>query len=256
MAYWLGFLFADGNVYKSSRKYKTKHQITLSLKCADHDHVLKFKDALNSTYAVGVMKSAIGGGCHSRHVIYNDNLGLDLINLGCVPRKSLILEWPNDLPHNYASHFTRGYFDGDGGIYYNLSSRNLVVQILGSHHFIPALQTAITDAVLSDIKARGYIKKISGGNCLRIEYGGNVVPTKVLDWMYEGSDESIRLNRKYIHYQKWKEVAHLNRQFRDQAMRHFLDSNYRIELNECKQAHLCPRKRDLCHQNNYTSELL
>jgi hypothetical protein len=39
----------------------------------------------------------------------------DLINLGCVPNKSLILLPPN-LTEEFISHFIRGYFDGDGSI--------------------------------------------------------------------------------------------------------------------------------------------
>ena len=39
----------------------------------------------------------------------------DLINLGCVPNKSLILTPPN-LKDKFVSHFIRGYFDGDGSI--------------------------------------------------------------------------------------------------------------------------------------------
>lgn len=39
----------------------------------------------------------------------------DLINLGCVPNKSLILMPPN-LKNKFISHFIRGYFDGDGSI--------------------------------------------------------------------------------------------------------------------------------------------
>lgn len=38
----------------------------------------------------------------------------DLINLGCVPNKSLILKFPtfDIVPEKYMSHFIRGYFDG------------------------------------------------------------------------------------------------------------------------------------------------
>ena len=39
----------------------------------------------------------------------------DLINLGCIPNKSLIL-LPPKLKDEFISHFIRGYFDGDGSI--------------------------------------------------------------------------------------------------------------------------------------------
>jgi len=40
----------------------------------------------------------------------------DLIALGCIPRKSLLLKFPtsNQVPEHLIRHFIRGYFDGDG----------------------------------------------------------------------------------------------------------------------------------------------
>jgi intein-encoded DNA endonuclease-like protein len=42
----------------------------------------------------------------------------DLINLGCVPNKSLILKFPTEeqVPEKFLSHFIRGFFDGDGSV--------------------------------------------------------------------------------------------------------------------------------------------
>lgn len=47
--------------------------------------------------------------------IYSSKMADDLINLGCVPNKSLILLPPN-LTDEFIPHFLRGYFDGDGSI--------------------------------------------------------------------------------------------------------------------------------------------
>ena len=49
----------------------------------------------------------------------------DLIKQGCVPRKSLILTFPNtnQVPENLINHFIRGYFDGDGSISYGIRER-------------------------------------------------------------------------------------------------------------------------------------
>lgn len=42
----------------------------------------------------------------------------DLINLGCIPRKTLVLKFPNEstVPKQLIKHFIRGYMDGDGCI--------------------------------------------------------------------------------------------------------------------------------------------
>eukprot|EP01084_Bolivina_argentea_P128840 227662_1 len=93
MAYWLGFLFADGNIKKQVR---SNYQITLRLKCTDHSHVEKYKEALQSNYHLGLYKTNYGT-CTASHAIYDNLLATDLIQLGCIPKKSLTLEWPNNI---------------------------------------------------------------------------------------------------------------------------------------------------------------
>eukprot|EP01084_Bolivina_argentea_P312303 540678_1 len=90
MAYWLGFLFADGNVCK--KKSKT-YCVQLELKCTDYGHVSKYKTALQSTYKLGLYKTNFRS-CRAAHSITNKVLAASLIQLGCIPRKSLTLEWP------------------------------------------------------------------------------------------------------------------------------------------------------------------
>lgn len=46
------------------------------------------------------------------HKIYND-----LFELGLYPNKSLTVNFPK-IPQKYLGHFIRGYFDGDGCIYF------------------------------------------------------------------------------------------------------------------------------------------
>eukprot|EP01084_Bolivina_argentea_P072460 131570_1 len=102
MAYWLGFLFADGCVWKRGSNYS----ITLALKCTDHSHIEKYKNALQSSYKLGLWKTN-NPCCLATHCMSDSVLAMDLIKLGCVPRKSLILDWPNDIPDQYVHHFVR-----------------------------------------------------------------------------------------------------------------------------------------------------
>eukprot|EP01084_Bolivina_argentea_P015209 28433_1 len=115
MAYWLGFLFADGNVYKTA----TISRIQLELKCSDYGHVAKYKAALQSTYKLGLYKATKSPNCKARHSISSKILTTKLIQLGCIPRKSLTLEWPKNIPDEYVHHFVRGYCDGDGCIHFH-----------------------------------------------------------------------------------------------------------------------------------------
>ena len=122
MAYWLGFMYADGNVSWNSR---TKiYQIALRLKCSDYVHIKKFADAVQSSFHVGVIancKSAFNENCRASTIINNKQMAESLMNLGCVPRKSLKLEWNPSIPQHLVHHFVRGYFDGDGCIAFDVA---------------------------------------------------------------------------------------------------------------------------------------
>ena len=119
-AYWLGALYADGNISKKASK---SGQIFLT--SSDEEWVLDFMQAIASTnkprkefhkkYKTYVWKAQITSAC-----MFNN-----LNSLGCTPAKSKTIAFPNisdDLIH----HFIRGYFDGDGtvGIYKNLKSNH------------------------------------------------------------------------------------------------------------------------------------
>lgn len=51
----------------------------------------------------------------------------DLISNGCVPKKSLILKFPEEdiVSKELQSHFIRGYFDGDGSLLHSKTSKKI-----------------------------------------------------------------------------------------------------------------------------------
>jgi hypothetical protein len=119
-AYWLGVLFADGNV---SKKASNSGQIFLS--SVDKDWVTSFMKSINSTNEPRKevhkkFKKIIWKAQITSAKMYDD-----LVFLGCTPKKTHTIRIPklkDDLMH----HFIRGYFDGDGtvGIYKNLKEHN------------------------------------------------------------------------------------------------------------------------------------
>ena len=65
-----------------------------------------------------------------------------LIELGCIPNKSLILKFPNkDIFTNkdLIKHFIRGYVDGDGCLTYTSTGR-LVIEIIGTKEFLEEIK--------------------------------------------------------------------------------------------------------------------
>ncbi len=140
-AYWLGALYADGNV---SQNKTGSGKIFLSSK--DYDWIEKFMRSIESTnkptrefhkkYQKEIWKAQI-----TSTKMFND-----LVRLGCMPRKSMIITFPK-LPSHLIPHFIRGYFDGDGtvGVYKNLKSHEWKILksgiCSGSEFFLKELVT-------------------------------------------------------------------------------------------------------------------
>lgn len=114
-AYWLGVLFADGNVSKTKNNAGV-----IKFSSIDLEWIEAFKEALHYT-----------GNIYQEHhtkfdkIIYkiqisDEQLFQALNSLGCIPNKSLVIKFPN-ISSELVRHFIRGYFDGDGtvGIYNN-----------------------------------------------------------------------------------------------------------------------------------------
>lgn len=112
-AYWLGFMYADGCVV-DGKGYPCC--ATIGLQYKDWQHVVKFVDF------IGGEKEMIKFNKSKNRVdvkINNRHMSEALVRLGCIPRKSLILKFPNEkqVPKHLLRHFIRGYFDGDGTLY-------------------------------------------------------------------------------------------------------------------------------------------
>lgn len=131
-AYWLGFLYADGNVTKrlikkENRKDKFSYQLELSLAEVDKDHLIKFGRFMFQDFNEEKnLKKKIIKLKEKEYIAYKITINSkkiveDLIKLGCVPKKSLILTYPTEeqIPFKLQHHFIRGYFDGDGCVSFN-----------------------------------------------------------------------------------------------------------------------------------------
>ena len=156
-AYWLGFIYADGCVVKNHSKDKEgrqlkKYSLSIELAEKDKDHLIKFAKTICLNFDESMLYSR-------ERKIYYDHLdeertyGMnafqvsskkiveDLIELGCVPNKSLILKFPTEkqVPKNLWMHFIRGYFDGDGWIN-NDGKNNLRFGMVGTDDFLNKIE--------------------------------------------------------------------------------------------------------------------
>lgn len=138
-AYWLGFIFADG--YISSSKYTFE----LSLKGADKKHLDKFNDFMQHEDKNHVKLSNVKLNDkvfeRCRWSVTNKHLWETLNNLGCTPKKSLTLQFPNlniFKTKDLVLHFIRGYFDGDGCFSRTINAKTVSpnVSLLGTYDFL------------------------------------------------------------------------------------------------------------------------
>ena len=191
-AYWLGFIFADGNI--SSEGYRFE----MNLSIVDIDHMEKFREFLKLETEIKVSKNYGNGNMVCRLSARNVRIWNSLNNLGCTPKKSLTLKFPNinDFSNKqFIYDFIRGYCDGDGslGLYNYKNTKNSQVSMVGTYEFLYKLREFLGIS--------GYIRNKScadyKNNAFELKYTG-VNARKVARLLYENS--SIYLERKYKIY--------------------------------------------------------
>lgn len=190
-AYWSGFLFADGCV---SDKSASGLSLKLKLAAQDKEHLIKFKNFLkdirDDETSVRPETAKKDGKEYLQYyyLTYNKHLINSLIKMGCVPRKSLILKFPDEslfANRNLIYDFIRGYVDGDGCIY-NERGR-ISIDMAGTYEFLSKVKEYLP--LFPSIIKQGNIYRIKsrGSNGDQIAYK-----------LYEHA--TIYLDRKFLRY--------------------------------------------------------
>lgn len=187
-AYWLGFMFADGCINRTSDR------IELSLKEEDYDHIKKFKNFLESEHSIGKKSKTIKDKTYIsyRLGITNKKLKQDLISHGCVPNKTKILKFPK-LKKEFIKHFIRGYLDGDGCITSHISSK-VSLEILGTKEFL------IEILKYYNVSTNKYIYGFKHSDINRLVLTGKKA-FNIIEDLYK--DSNIYLDRKFNLYNKF-----------------------------------------------------
>ena len=169
--YFLGLLYADGNIYKHFNNWL----IQIGLK--DRDCIEQFKTYLKTNREIYYRKD------RNSHCMFITNkiIGDNLIKLGMFPQKSRTLKFPIDLiPSNNVRHFIRGYFDGDGciSLIKSQSTYRLRFCLVGTYDMMFNMQNILIDTLnISKTKIKQHsqsehafelhIKKIEDVNKIR-----------------------------------------------------------------------------------------
>jgi hypothetical protein len=110
-AYWLGFLFADGFITRTSRGTV---QIGIKLAQKDEDTIDRFCECLGLDKGRKQYLTGEGGKKQVRIIFACKKISNDLLKQGLTFRKSRIIEYPHLPQRNLDLAFLLGFYDGDG----------------------------------------------------------------------------------------------------------------------------------------------
>lgn len=202
-AYWLGFIWSDGNIHKRQRENRSEEYcFKLALSEVDKPHIEKFKKSLSSNQEVKRYKSS--GFTKDRNNFFTSEIRIydryfcsrlyDDYNL--TPYRTEIQSFINNIPEEQIRHFIRGVLDADGSIsiYYN-DSIKVCVQFTTTYTINEFINNHFISKGLCSTKLKPYIRhKDRDSNCTTINYSGRVQATNILDYLYRSSN--ISLDRK------------------------------------------------------------
>lgn len=189
--YVLGLFITDGcNYPKQSYSF-------ISLQEKDKDILEKIKIEMNINKPLNVRelsKENKNWQDAYRLDIRNKKISSRLNELGVVPKKSLIVKFPDYIEEKYMPDFIRGVIDGDGCVF--LGERAMVT-MASTEWFCYSMRS-----VLASWGIRSYVHDIKKADpvikCLSVT--GNYNAAKFLDIIYR--DSELHIDRKYEKYQQ------------------------------------------------------
>lgn len=189
-SYILGYIFADGNIsWNPSRGYQS---LTITSSERDKEHLDSIRDLISSTKPLLYSDKT-----KSYRLIANGKkLCKTIMKLGVVPRKSLIVKFP-EIPEKHVRHFIRGVIDGDGTVRYVEREKSPYFEIQissGSYDFIDMMVKTIKKETGIDSR----IRKV-GKNTFLTQYSCTR-GMKLAGWIYR--DCNLFMERKLNNYKK------------------------------------------------------
>ena len=124
MAYLLGFIAADGYVWKNPRGSNY-----LGFTSTDEEIIIKIRKLLGSNHKIGERNKHLKNPSWKKAFVLQiggKEIVNDLRKYGIIQNKSLVIKFPK-IPPKYLGDYVRGYFDGDGGVHlgrYKRKNRN------------------------------------------------------------------------------------------------------------------------------------
>lgn len=198
-AYWLGFLSADGWIW---RKDGTEVGVTgCELQYGDIGHLKKLNKSMSGNYRITDRWRTCELSSHDKknHMcclrIYSSTMYNSLQALGFTSRKSFDCKMP-ELEDNLVRHYIRGYFDGNGWVSFKPNKYFQVGIVTASKALFENL-SSVLDTLNFQIYDSSYISEF-GTPIYRLDLRFNKNKILFLKYMYDNC--SIYLDRKYQKY--------------------------------------------------------
>lgn len=140
-AYWLGFIYADGNVFKNRLRIEIQEEDKYLLEELNKDLGSNNKIGLNTSthkykgYIINKRNVYVG--------YCSEKLISDLNKYGVIPNKTFKLNKVPVLPNELIRHFIRGYFDGDGTVY--IDKDGIKFGFYGQHDFLQDIKKILVN---------------------------------------------------------------------------------------------------------------
>lgn len=195
MAYVLGFWFADGYM----RKDKSYRIVFTS---GDRGILIQIRNALRSSHPLRKRKEKKGGSYTWTLSLCSKHLYEQLIGRGGLRRKSRNMRLPY-IPATYIPDFVRGYFDGDGSVFYvdYISTKNHKPRrelrsnfTSGSRQFLESLMNVLYKKLALSIKNLGSYNR---GGSLKLGYGTKDTKRLLNFIYYQGFPVGLQRKAKF-----------------------------------------------------------
>lgn len=189
-AYWLGFLFADGNVSKRS--------LSVVLQDADSAHLALLGKLIQTSAPIQHRIVHLHGKDYpSAGITVTDQyLATRLRELGIIPKRSNLLGPLPHIPSTLQRHWIRGFFDGDGSVKIKPSAI-----FCGNKSLLEYIQSLLAP----HIKRQGSIYAHSKSHVWYLCYAGRLSCLALRDYLYQ--DATVLLMRKFERFNAWPEPA-------------------------------------------------
>lgn len=185
--YWIGFLMADGNIYRN--------EIRLKLGERDLTHLQRYCTFLDVSFDQIKYETSDHESYKRPHttckvVVCGKEIVEYLATLNLVPQKSMKEIPPSSIPTEFKRDFIRGYFDGDGCIRSNLAA----IGIVGSQMML----TWIRDTLVTELDVTPSCVKRQKGDLFQVGWFNIADMALITDYMYYESE--TYLDRKFYLY--------------------------------------------------------